>query len=153
MCVPGYVYIYICARVGFIKKNDPKSSAQEAIFKSRLGEGTRSNVNRLGFLLSSSHSKLSLPTLFSTTTITTTMASKIEHIVVNAFMFCAAHGDEYCQMCCCDHRMRNNVTIEDELGDMSEFLGFEVEVSGIVLDNILIVIIDTTSSISRNDYH
>lgn len=54
MCVPGYVYIYICARVGFIKKNDPKSSAQEAIFKSRLGEGTRSNVNRLGFLLSSS---------------------------------------------------------------------------------------------------
>lgn len=153
MCARICIYIYICARVGFIKKNDPKSSAQKAIFKSRLGEGTRSNVNRLGFLLSSSHSKLSLPTLFSTTTITTTMASKIEHIVVNAFMFCAAHGDEYCQMCCCDHRMRNNVTIEDELGDMSEFLGFEVEVSGIVWIIYSSSSLSPTSSISRNDYH
>ncbi|KAF9447779.1 hypothetical protein P691DRAFT_801831 [Macrolepiota fuliginosa MF-IS2] len=53
--------------------------------------------------------------------------SKIEHIIVHEFMFCAAHGDEYCQRCCCDHRMVNNVTIEEELGDMSEFLGFEVE--------------------------
>ncbi|KAF5347271.1 hypothetical protein D9756_009964 [Leucocoprinus leucothites] len=48
-------------------------------------------------------------------------------IVVNQFKFCAKHGDELCQSCCCDHRMSNNVTIEEELGDMSEFLETEVE--------------------------
>jgi hypothetical protein len=57
------------------------------------------------------------------------MSSKIEHIKVNCFEFCAKHGDELCQSCCCDHRMSNNVTIEDELGEVSEFLDCEVEVS------------------------
>lgn len=50
-------------------------------------------------------------------------------IFVNQFRFCARHGDELCQTCCCDHRMSNNVTIEEELGDVSEFLETEVEVS------------------------
>ncbi|TFK36240.1 hypothetical protein BDQ12DRAFT_687074 [Crucibulum laeve] len=50
-----------------------------------------------------------------------------DNIVVKDFMFCAEHGDEYCHKCCCDHRMGNNVRIEDELGDMSEFFEFEVE--------------------------
>lgn len=57
------------------------------------------------------------------------MATKIEHIIVNEFKFCAQHGDEYCQTCCCDHRMSNNVTIEEELGHICEFLDCEVEVS------------------------
>lgn len=50
-----------------------------------------------------------------------------ENIVVNDFMFCLDHGDELCNPCCCDHRMANNVRIEDELGDLSEFVAFEVE--------------------------
>ncbi|KAH6912225.1 hypothetical protein BKA70DRAFT_1184850 [Coprinopsis sp. MPI-PUGE-AT-0042] len=37
------------------------------------------------------------------------------NIVVNGFMFCADHGDEYCFACCCDHRLTNNIRIEDEL--------------------------------------
>ncbi|EDR08104.1 uncharacterized protein LACBIDRAFT_297796 [Laccaria bicolor S238N-H82] len=47
-----------------------------------------------------------------------------ESIVVNGFMFCATHGDEYCHICCCDYRMGNNVRIEEE---MSEFFEFESE--------------------------
>ncbi|KAF7759838.1 hypothetical protein Agabi119p4_11533 [Agaricus bisporus var. burnettii] len=39
------------------------------------------------------------------------MASNIEHIIT----------------CCCDHRMSNNVTIEEELGHICEFLDCEVE--------------------------
>lgn len=50
-------------------------------------------------------------------------------IVVNQFKFCARHGDELCQTCCCDHRMSNNVMIEEELSHVSEFLETEVEVS------------------------
>ncbi|KAF8994658.1 hypothetical protein BDQ17DRAFT_1366602 [Cyathus striatus] len=50
-----------------------------------------------------------------------------ENIIVNDFMFCAEHGNEYCHICCCDHRMCNNIRIEDELGDMTEFFEFEVE--------------------------
>lgn len=55
--------------------------------------------------------------------------SNIEHITVNQFTFCAEHGDEYCQACCCDHRMSNNVKIDAELHEISEFLDGEVEVS------------------------
>ncbi|KXN86953.1 hypothetical protein AN958_09450 [Leucoagaricus sp. SymC.cos] len=55
------------------------------------------------------------------------MSAKIEHITVNRFTFCAKHGDELCQACCCDHRMSNNVKIEDELKDVEEFLETEVE--------------------------
>ncbi|TFK19474.1 hypothetical protein FA15DRAFT_682937 [Coprinopsis marcescibilis] len=43
------------------------------------------------------------------------------NIVVNDFMFCADHGDEYCHACCCDHRLTNNIRIEDVLQDDSRF--------------------------------
>jgi hypothetical protein len=44
-----------------------------------------------------------------------------ESIVINDFMFCATHGDEYCHICCCDYRMGNNVRIEEEMTDFFEF--------------------------------
>jgi len=50
------------------------------------------------------------------------------HILVKDFMFCFEHGDEYCRECFCDHRMCNNIRIEDKLDDMAEFFEFEVEV-------------------------
>ncbi|KAF8064429.1 hypothetical protein FPV67DRAFT_1505045 [Lyophyllum atratum] len=50
-----------------------------------------------------------------------------ENIVVNDFMFCLDHGDEFCHLCCCDHRMCNNIRIEDDLGDLSDFVAFQVE--------------------------
>ncbi|KAF5337902.1 hypothetical protein D9758_013096 [Tetrapyrgos nigripes] len=37
------------------------------------------------------------------------------NIVVNDFMFCANHGSEVCYACFCDHRMTNNIRIEEEL--------------------------------------
>jgi hypothetical protein len=58
------------------------------------------------------------------------MAGIGDNIIVNDFMFCTAHGNEHCYVCFCDHRMCNNIRIEDELGDMSEFLEFDVEVRG-----------------------
>ncbi|KAH6914313.1 hypothetical protein BKA70DRAFT_1095064 [Coprinopsis sp. MPI-PUGE-AT-0042] len=38
------------------------------------------------------------------------------NVEVNDFMFCAVHGNEYCIDCACDHRMCNNVRIDDQLG-------------------------------------
>lgn len=38
-----------------------------------------------------------------------------ENILVNDFMFCLDHGDEYCGICSCDHRECNTIRIEDEL--------------------------------------
>ncbi|EAU87884.2 hypothetical protein CC1G_01531 [Coprinopsis cinerea okayama7 len=49
-----------------------------------------------------------------------------DHIVVNDFMFCAEHGDEYCHACCCDHRLTNNIRIEDELEGVEKF-DFELD--------------------------
>jgi hypothetical protein len=37
------------------------------------------------------------------------------NVEINDFMFCAVHGNEYCNHCACDHRMCNNVRIEDQL--------------------------------------
>ncbi|KAF8636262.1 hypothetical protein AX16_011032 [Volvariella volvacea WC 439] len=54
--------------------------------------------------------------------------TKDKTILVNGFMFCSEHGDEYCHLCGCDHRMSNNVKIEEELEDVVEFLDGEVEV-------------------------
>ncbi|RDB17539.1 hypothetical protein Hypma_001248 [Hypsizygus marmoreus] len=50
-----------------------------------------------------------------------------ENIIVNDFMFCQDHGDELCHICCCDHRMTNNIRIEKDLSDMEEFFEFEAE--------------------------
>ncbi|GLB44393.1 hypothetical protein LshimejAT787_1700200 [Lyophyllum shimeji] len=50
-----------------------------------------------------------------------------ENIIVNDFMFCLDHGDELCHRCFCDHRLTNNIRIEDDLGDLSEFIAFEIE--------------------------
>lgn len=46
-------------------------------------------------------------------------------IAVNDFFFCAEHGSEYCHTCCCDHRLVNNLRIEDELygGDAADDTG------------------------------
>ena len=52
-----------------------------------------------------------------------------DNIVVNDFMFCRDHGKEYCNLCFCDHRMCNNIRIEDEIGELPE--SFDVEVSPI----------------------
>ena len=52
----------------------------------------------------------------------------IAHILVNAFIFCFEHGDEHCRECFCDHRMCNNISVEDELVNITEFFEFEVEV-------------------------
>ncbi|KAJ8076759.1 hypothetical protein AAF712_000381 [Marasmius tenuissimus] len=38
-----------------------------------------------------------------------------DNIVINGFMFCEPHGSEYCHSCSCDHRMCNNIRIEEEL--------------------------------------
>ncbi|KAG7091272.1 hypothetical protein E1B28_010322 [Marasmius oreades] len=35
--------------------------------------------------------------------------------IINGFMFCEPHGSEYCNVCCRDHRMCNNIRIESEL--------------------------------------
>lgn len=51
-----------------------------------------------------------------------------DNIIVNDFMFCRDHGFEYCYRCCCDHRMCNNVRVEDELGGIAEATGFDYEV-------------------------
>jgi hypothetical protein len=40
-----------------------------------------------------------------------------DNIVVNEFMFCRDHGQEYCHYCGCDHREGNTVRVEDELMD------------------------------------
>jgi hypothetical protein len=37
-------------------------------------------------------------------------------------------GNSNLMVCFCDHRMCNNIRIEDELGNISEFLEFDVEV-------------------------
>jgi hypothetical protein len=50
------------------------------------------------------------------------------HILVNAFIFCFEHGDEHCRECFCDHRMCNNIRVEDELVNITEFFEYEVEV-------------------------
>lgn len=33
-------------------------------------------------------------------------------IVVNSFMFCQLHGNEYCHLCTCDHRDGNNIVLD-----------------------------------------
>ncbi|KAK1230931.1 hypothetical protein PQX77_005962 [Marasmius sp. AFHP31] len=38
-----------------------------------------------------------------------------DNVVINGFMFCEPHGSEYCHSCGCDHRMCNNIRIEEEL--------------------------------------
>ncbi|KAF8637224.1 hypothetical protein AX17_002975 [Amanita inopinata Kibby_2008] len=48
-------------------------------------------------------------------------------IVVNDFMFCAEHGDEVCYHCCVDHRLTNNVQIEDELNNLEDVFDFGLE--------------------------
>lgn len=62
---------------------------------------------------------------------TSIMAGTGVNILVNDFMFCAAHGSEFCLVCFCDHRMCNNIRVEDELSNMSELfldLDFDIEV-------------------------
>ncbi|KAI3622132.1 ankyrin repeat and mynd domain-containing protein 2-like [Moniliophthora roreri] len=49
----------------------------------------------------------------------------MDNIVIGDFMFCAEHGSEYCNKCCCDHRMCNNIRIEEELH--KAFPGFTEE--------------------------
>ena len=48
-----------------------------------------------------------------------------DHIIVNDFMFCQDHGKEWCAICCCDHRMCNNIQIEDQL-DLDDNIDVEV---------------------------
>lgn len=55
-----------------------------------------------------------------------------ENIVVNDFMFCSDHGQEYCHRCCCDHRMCNNMSIEDEIAVLVAgrgLISFDADVS------------------------
>ncbi|KAI9209219.1 uncharacterized protein BJ171DRAFT_485777 [Polychytrium aggregatum] len=36
-------------------------------------------------------------------------------IFANGFAFCFPHGQEWCHLCCVDHRLTNNVIMEDDL--------------------------------------
>ncbi|EJD46380.1 hypothetical protein AURDEDRAFT_63349, partial [Auricularia subglabra TFB-10046 SS5] len=36
-----------------------------------------------------------------------------DNFVVRDFMFCDDHGSEYCAYCGCDHRLCNNVRLEE----------------------------------------
>ena len=47
-----------------------------------------------------------------------------DNIIVNEFMFCSRHGDEYCHRCGVDHRFANNYQIQHELGDILEEVDF-----------------------------
>lgn len=49
-----------------------------------------------------------------------------DNILVNDFMFCSDHGEEYCMRCFCDHRMCNNIRVEDDIEDLTEDLNFDV---------------------------
>lgn len=49
-----------------------------------------------------------------------------DNILVNDFMFCSEHGNEYCGRCFVDHRICNNVRIEDRIEDLAEDFNFDV---------------------------
>ncbi|EGG01707.1 uncharacterized protein MELLADRAFT_110827 [Melampsora larici-populina 98AG31] len=38
-----------------------------------------------------------------------------QNIIINEFMFCNSHGKETCQECLVDHRLGNNLILEDDL--------------------------------------
>ncbi|KAH9821047.1 hypothetical protein DFH28DRAFT_883865 [Melampsora americana] len=40
---------------------------------------------------------------------------RIHNVVINEFMFCNLHGKELCFECLVDHRLGNNLMIEEEL--------------------------------------
>ncbi|KIY73334.1 hypothetical protein CYLTODRAFT_365815 [Cylindrobasidium torrendii FP15055 ss-10] len=42
------------------------------------------------------------------------MAFGSDMFTLDSLMFCKAHGNEFCNHCCCDHRMCNNILIQDE---------------------------------------
>ncbi|PFH47989.1 hypothetical protein AMATHDRAFT_66382 [Amanita thiersii Skay4041] len=48
-------------------------------------------------------------------------------ILVNKFTFCTKHGDELCNLCSVDHRLTNNVQIEDELNNLEDVFEFGLE--------------------------
>ena len=62
------------------------------------------------------------------------------HITVNTFVFCAKHGDEYCQSCCIDHRLTNNARVENELSELEDIfeIGLEVLVCAALFATVLI---------------
>ncbi|KAI0932158.1 hypothetical protein AcV5_004546 [Taiwanofungus camphoratus] len=50
-------------------------------------------------------------------------------IVVNDFMVCKRHGDEYCVRCFCDYRMTNNVghNLDNSLAELVNDTGFDLD--------------------------
>ncbi|KAF9471248.1 hypothetical protein BDN70DRAFT_820244 [Pholiota conissans] len=51
-------------------------------------------------------------------------------IQVNGFVFCENHGDEWCHKCCYDHRMTNNIQIEDDLQDINDSMAYDIDDRG-----------------------
>ena len=49
-------------------------------------------------------------------------------ITVNAFAFCAKHGDEFCQPCRVDHRLTNNAQVDNELSNLEDIFEIGLEV-------------------------
>ncbi|KZV93264.1 ribonuclease H-like protein [Exidia glandulosa HHB12029] len=43
-----------------------------------------------------------------------------ENVLVRDFMFCDDHGQEWCGRCCCDHRMCNNIRIEEYVDEYTD---------------------------------
>lgn len=35
-------------------------------------------------------------------------------LTLNDLLFCSEHGNEYCNKCCCDYRLLNNITIQGD---------------------------------------
>jgi hypothetical protein len=56
-------------------------------------------------------------------------------IYVNDFVFCEAHGAEWCPYCGVDYRLVNNVRIEDEMGldPDSEAFAFNLDVCSVFI--------------------
>lgn len=50
-----------------------------------------------------------------------------DNIIVGDFMFCRDHGGEYCHICCCDHRMCNNMRFENELDELVQRTDYDFD--------------------------
>ncbi|PFH49850.1 hypothetical protein AMATHDRAFT_41278 [Amanita thiersii Skay4041] len=62
-----------------------------------------------------------------------------EQIIVNHFMFCEPHGEEFCPRCCVDHRFGNNVQVEDALSE--------------ILEECILFSLEDRTSINAYEYH